>query len=83
MLLRAPLTLKVLSLAGVGCGDAGVSALASALGSTSAVLVISLDQDEALDRFIGRGSVHYVSRRPSPPQRSRGGSDRTPSSGSG
>ena len=43
LLLRAPLTLKVLSLAGVGCGDAGVSALASALGSTSAVLVISLD----------------------------------------
>ena len=32
---------------------------------------VFIDQDEALDRFIGRGSVHYVSRRPSPPQRAK------------
>jgi hypothetical protein len=43
LLLRAPLTLRVLSLACVGAGDAGVAALASALGATSAVHLVSLD----------------------------------------
>ena len=43
LLLRAPLALRVLSVPGVGAGDAGVAALASALGATSAVHLISLD----------------------------------------
>lgn len=43
LLSRAPLTLRVLSLAGVGAGDSGVATLTSALGATSAVHVMSLD----------------------------------------
>ena len=43
MLSRAPLTLRVLSLASVGAGDKGVLALTSALGATSAVHLMSLD----------------------------------------
>ena len=32
---------------------------------------VFIDQNEALDRFIGRGSVPVISRRPSPPQRAK------------
>ena len=43
LLMRAPLTLHVLSLAGCGLGDEGVSSLTGALGATSAVHLLSLD----------------------------------------
>ncbi len=44
LMLRAPLTLRVLSLSGVGVGDSGVTALALALaGATSTVSLVCLD----------------------------------------
>ena len=43
LLLRAPLTLHMLSLAAVGACDAGIDALADALAATSAVQLLSLD----------------------------------------
>ena len=43
LMLRAPLTLRTLSLAGTAAGDAGAAALTSARGATSAVHIISLD----------------------------------------
>lgn len=64
LLLRAPLTLKVLSLAGVQCGDAGLAAFAAALGPTTAVHLISLDlSDNALTSASGAALAALVSAR--------------------
>ena len=43
LLLRAPITLHVLSLAAVGCGDVGVASLIAAISATNAVQIVSLD----------------------------------------
>jgi hypothetical protein len=64
VLLRAPLTLRVLSLASVGAGDAGVAALASALAATSAVHLVSVDlSDNGLSAAAGNALAHLLAAR--------------------